>query len=124
MENDLQLATDPHARGAARERLHVVPQDRDSAAVGRREPHDLEQRGRLAAARFADERERLAFAQIESHAVDGLDRADSPAQQAAAREREVAAQILDAEHDLALLARHARELRRQRRGHWKHVGPA
>ncbi len=35
-------------------------------------PHDFEQRRRLAAARFADECERFAFAYVEAHAVDGL----------------------------------------------------
>src|SRR4030095_9088855 len=57
----------------------------------RQEAHEREARHRLAAARFADEPERLALAQGEAHAVDGPDYAPARV--------EVRPKTPDVEHD-------------------------
>ena len=57
--------------------------------------------GRLAAARFADDAERLAGAQLEADAVDRLERQVAAPQQAADRDREMDREVLDLEQRLA-----------------------
>src|SRR3989442_6203601 len=56
------------------------------------DPQDGSADGRLAAARFADQPERLARVDVEGHVVDGVDVADGPPQDAAAH-REVLDQM-------------------------------
>jgi hypothetical protein len=53
--------------------------------------------GRLAAAGFADQAERLARPQVEGHAVDGPQRRRRLAGEKAAADREVHLQIVDRE---------------------------
>ena len=98
-------------------RTHLgAGQARDVAAVeddpaGRRieEAHDAARHRRLAAAGLADDAERLALADREGDAVDGLHRGDLLLEDDSARDGEVLLQVLD---DEELVAAHAAVRRR------------
>ena len=102
LEDHLHVAAHRLARVAAEAR-QIAPADHDVAAVG----HQPGQRlggGRLAAAGFADQRQRLARRDREADAFDGVDAAVDPAEEAAAH---VEADMQVADH------RDSRRLRRQ-----------
>ena len=68
------------------------------AAHRPREIEDLHDRGRLAAARFADQPERLALADVEADAVDGAHAPDAPPQHRALHQRIALHEAADLEH--------------------------
>ena len=91
LEDDLHPPPVGLQRGALeRGDVRAVEDDRAGRRVD--EPQQQPADGRLAAARLADEAERLAAPDLEAHAVDGLDLADRPLQDAA-RDREVLDQV-------------------------------
>ena len=74
-----------------------VALEHDAAGGRLQHAQDREPGGGLAASALADQAERLAALQREADAVDGLHGADAALDTDAAREREVHAQILDAQ---------------------------
>ena len=78
----------------------------DAAAVGGLQVQHLHERGGLAAARLADQPERLALADLEVDAVDGVHRADPPPDHRALHQRDsVASSPSSSSTVCALLAR-------------------
>jgi hypothetical protein len=80
----------------------VVALEEDLAFGDVLHAQDGQARGRLAAARFADEAERFAAVQGERHAVDGLHRADLLADHRARVDGEVDLEVLDAQQRVGL----------------------
>src|SRR6185369_3957254 len=72
LEDDLHRRA-PYAQLGAREARELLPGVLHAAFRGRDELQDRLAGGGLAAARFADQRERSPLAQLEGHAVDRLD---------------------------------------------------
>ena len=102
-EPDLLAAQLAHVLVAELEEVDPVEHDRAGDDLARRirdEAGDRQRRDALAAARFADQPERLAVADVEAHVVDRLD-------DAVGRE-EVGRQAADLEQVVGLAARPAR----------------
>ena len=111
LEDDAHVAAQRAARGGV-ELAGVATEHDDAPRVGGGQLEDLQQRRRLAAARLADEPERLALADVEADPVDGVHGPDAALEDRALVQREAALECVDLEHDGALVARHGRERRR------------
>jgi hypothetical protein len=79
-----------------------VAAEADRAARGLEQLHDAARHRRLAAAGLADDAERLALAQREGDAVDGLHRGDFLLEDDPAGDGEVLLEVLDDEELVAL----------------------
>jgi hypothetical protein len=88
------------AQGVATQRVHVLAVDEDLAGRGLLQAQDELRGGRLAAAGFADDGERLALGDREVDAVHGLDPADHARPEHALGDREVLRQAVSAEDRL------------------------
>ena len=102
LEDDLHPAP-VRLQGRALQPGDVRPVEQDLARRRVDEPEQQPADGRLAAARLADEAERLAPADLEAHAVDGLDEPDGPLEDAAL-DREVLDQVADDDERLGCQA--------------------
>ena len=80
LKDHLHLAPRP-AQRARRHRDHVLAVEADLARQRLDQAQDRAAAGRLAAARFADERERLALADVERHVLDRVHPRHRPAEE-------------------------------------------
>ena len=111
LEDDLHVAAERVQLLAAE--CDDVPALEPDLARGRLDqPQDAAAGGRLAAAGFADQAQRLAGGDVEAHAVDGVHAVELAREQAAA-DREVLDQILDAQQRLGHCAHRLRRARRR-----------
>ena len=99
LEDDLHVAPQM-AQVAATERAHVPAGEADRPRRRFDEPQHHAAGRRLAAARFAHERQRLARRHVEGEAVDGPHRADGALEDDAALDREMLGQPGDGEEGL------------------------
>src|SRR5216110_546532 len=98
LEDDLHLFAQRTQRALV-ERRDVLRPEPDLARRRLDQPEDRATRGGLAAARLADEAERLARQDLERHVVDGVHARDLAREEAAA-DREVLLEVLDPEQGL------------------------
>ncbi len=82
LEDDLHVAPQ-RAQCLAAQPSDVGTLEPDFARTRLDQPQDAAAGGRLAAARFADQPQRLALADVEAHAVDGMDAVDLAREHAA-----------------------------------------
>src|SRR5919108_577142 len=109
LEDHHHLAPD-RAELCTRQLRDVAPVEDDPAAGRVEQAHHAAGHRRLAAARLADDAERLALADGEGDAVDSLHRADLLLEDDPARNREVLLQVLDDE-ELGAVCAGGRRLR-------------
>ena len=81
-EADSRAANLPHRLFGKRQQVLALEKDLAAGDAARflHQADDRKRRDRLAAARFADEPQRFALADLERHVVDGHDRAEHRAQ--------------------------------------------
>ncbi len=96
LEDHLHLAAQRHER-AARGVRDVRAAEAHGAARRLEQAHDRPRQRRLAAARLADEPQRLALDEREGDVVDRVHRADDPVDEHALLDREVQLDVLDLE---------------------------